>query len=241
MKELRIMVVSLLFLICSFSLFANELTFNSAETTLKITENTYNELNFTNSLSGARYIEVRTKEGVFSELIIPGYGGTHIVGEPKLPVLRSLIEIPLEADVEVKVVNYDVEEYNLKDFGITHPLIPAQPPIPKDKNPKEIEFQYNPSAYQVDEYTEQDLITVDVLGIMRGIRIGRLNIAPIQYNPVKNKIKVFNNIEVEVHFIGADIVKTELLKKSKCSPYYKIVHHNPKDLKTSANFGSLRE
>ena len=237
-KGLTTIILSILFLIWSFSLFANELIFNSEETILKITENTYDELNFTNSLSGAKSIEVRTKKGMFNELLIPGYGGTNIIGEPKLPVMRKLIEIPLEADVEVKVVNYEVEEYNLADFGITHPLIPAQPPIPTNKNPNEVEFQYNLSAYQVDEYTEQKLVSVDILGIMRGIRIGRLNIAPIQYNPVKNKIKVFNNIEVEIQFIGTDIVKTELLKKSTYSPYFERIYHQIVNYKALDTFTS---
>ncbi|RLC47908.1 MAG: Gingipain R, partial [Candidatus Cloacimonadota bacterium] len=244
MKGLRIMVVFLLLFVGSLTLFANDLNFNATETAIKITGNTYNALNFTNSLSGARFIEVRTEKGVFDELLILGYGGSNIIGEPKLPVIRKLIEIPLDAKVEVKLVRYDVEEYDLNVYGITYPLIPAQPPIPKDKNPDEIEFQYNPSAYQLDEYSGQDLVTVDVLGIMRGVRIGRLNIAPIQYNPVKNKIKVFNNIKVEIHFVGADIIETEMLKKSTYSPFFEGIYRqifNYKPLDTSGGKDTIIE
>ena len=59
---------------------------------------------------------------------------------------------------------------------------------------------------------------------MRGIRIGSLVINPVSYNPGANTLRVFNDIEVEVSFEGADIAETERMLLSTYSPYFDIVY-----------------
>ena len=61
---------------------------------------------------------------------------------------------------------------------------------------------------------------------MRGIRLARLNIAPVRYNPVTNTIKVYNDIDVEITFPGADIAQTIELKKKTFSHYFESMYDN---------------
>ena len=216
-------ILTILIFITSIAI-ANSISIDlgTNEPEIKVIENTYQKLCISLSFSEIKSFEVQTEKGIFTEIIIPGFGRSYKIGEPKLPILRKLVEIPLEAQVEVKAISYEITEYNLEDYGITYPLIPAQPPIPKDKK---IEFKYNPSVYQIDEYVSEKLASVDELGIMRSVRLGRLNISPIQYNPVKNSIKVFNNIEVDIQFIGEDIHKTIQLKEKTFSPYFEGIYN----------------
>ncbi|MCD4744893.1 MAG: T9SS type A sorting domain-containing protein, partial [Bacteroidales bacterium] len=62
-----------------------------------------------------------------------------------------------------------------------------------------------------------------ILGILRGTRIARLNIAPFQYNPVTNKIRIYENINFEINFEQANIAQTIELKKKNDSPYFKAL------------------
>ncbi len=85
-----------------------------------------------------------------------------------------MIEIPVNADAHVRIVSYDVKEYKLKDLGINYPIMPNQPPVPKTGEP--VEFIYEKSAYKVNAFNSAEIASVEPLGTMRGVNIGRLDI-----------------------------------------------------------------
>ncbi len=119
----------------------------------------------------------------------------------------------------------EFEEISLSDLGITEWVMPAQPPLSKSiDNPDDVEFIFNQASYQVDNYLGQELVRVIDMGMMRGVRIACLEIAPVLYNPVQNKIKVFTNIEIKVNFTGADIQMTMDSKKKLFSPYFEGIY-----------------
>jgi hypothetical protein len=137
--------------------------------------------------------------------------------------MRKLIEIPQGAEPVVKIISYTLNEYNLADYGITMPLFPAQPPVSKSAtNP---EFIYHLAAYQQNSYIGGELATVDVLGMLRGTRLGRLNISPVQYNPVTNTIRVYDNLVIDVTFKNANISLTKSEKRRYDSPYFRSVYN----------------
>ncbi|MFH1319544.1 MAG: C25 family cysteine peptidase [Bacteroidota bacterium] len=195
-----------------------------SETEFKVIQNTCTKFSFTNTVSSIQHFSVATEKGSFQKLIIPGYVGKAKIGNSELPHLCKLIEIPQNANIKVIVNNYDVEEFPLSDLGIINKIFPHQPSISKSQAPSTIEFKYNPAAYQIDDYDQVPLVSYKILGQMRGTRIARIDIAPVKYNPVQNKIKVYTNIEVEIHFPGADIAQTELIKKKTYSPYFEPLY-----------------
>ncbi|HEX7411815.1 MAG TPA: C25 family peptidase propeptide domain-containing protein, partial [Bacteroidales bacterium] len=189
---------------------------------LVISEGSYQHLKLENTLSALQYFDVKTTKGEFAKLQAGEYAGSDIYGSPQLPVLRKLFEIPVSAKPIVKVISYTVMEYKLSDFGINLPLFPAQPPVSKSQsNP---EFVYNAKAYQQNSFTGNDLATVDELGILRGTRLGRLNISPVQYNPVTNSIRIYDNLVIDINFTGADVSRTKAEKRRYDSPYFRTVY-----------------
>jgi uncharacterized repeat protein (TIGR01451 family) len=201
----------------------NEIVFRQGQTgNLTVNESTYNHLQVTNTLSALQYFDVKTGKGEFTRLQAQSYAGSDTYGSPELPVLRKLIEIPQGAEPVVKVIGYTVNEYNLSDYGI-RPLFPAQPPVSKSEtNP---ELVYNASAYLQNSFTGRELAAVDVLGMLRGARLGRLNISPVQYNPVTNTIRVYNNLVIDVTFKNANISLTKSEKRRYDSPYFRSVYN----------------
>jgi hypothetical protein len=218
-RQLVLPVFTVLFV---FSLTARDIVVKeNGGTGIDIKVNTYENLNFTASLDLIHSYKISTEAGMFTELVIPGYSSTLIPGLPKLPVNRELIEFPFGATAVINILNYQVREFDLADLGIHELLIPAQPSVPKDGS--YVPFEFDASAYARDAFTDDDLVSVEVLGIMRGLRIASLNISPVQYNPVSGKIRVYSDIEVEITFQGADVITTLNNKRKNESPYFRSV------------------
>lgn len=208
------------------SLKAGDITVKTGNADLKVKQNTNTKLQLSNSFTKFTYRDVKTNKGMFTQLSIPDYGTSNRIGDPQLPMLRKLIEIPLGADANVNVISYTLTEYNLSDYGISNKIIPSQPSVSKDPKKKLPDFEYNTATYNADQFNTDDLVSVDVLGVMRGVRLARLNIAPVRYNPVTNTIQVYNDIEVEVIFPGADVAQTIELKKKTASMYFESMYNN---------------
>ncbi|MCD6113077.1 MAG: hypothetical protein J7J86_07405, partial [Bacteroidales bacterium] len=218
----------------SLILNANTLKINKeGKTDLKVKVNTYEKLSVINTLSDINYFDINTSKGIFTEFSISKYSNTSEIGSPKLPVMRKLIEIPFGAQIKINILSYKVKEYQLKNFGISNKIIPTQPPIPKSGQTPD--FVYNENFYKQNTYYPNKLADVDILGIMRGTRMGRLNISPVQYNPVTNTIKVYSEIEVEICFENADIAKTLKNKEKNNSPYFNTVFSQLLNYKKSSN------
>ena len=168
--------------------------------------------------------DYQSERGTFSWLSLPNtvIGGNE--GDPQIPVVNELIAVPYGAQPWVEITSYSTTDYRLEEYGMKT-LVPRQPSLRKDKNPEEVPFVYNASAYQSTRgFRSEPMATVNVMGTMRGVQLGKMTIEPVSYDPVNNTIRVFNNIEVTVHFDGADAVATEKMLVDTYSPYFDVVY-----------------
>jgi len=130
-----------------------------------------------------------------------------------------MIEIPQDAEVNVRIISYDEQIISLSEFGINNPISPAQNSVSKSDDPAKIKFQYNETEYAKDQYLEKEIVTIDIVGTLRHTRFANVSVSPIFYNPVKNELKILNNIRVEIFFENSDLGKTAKMK-SKYSSFY---------------------
>ena len=189
----------------------------------EITHSDFSTLRATFSYGSVESIEVPTERGTFSEIAIEGTYASGEIGSPELPASHQLLAVPFGATPSVNVISFTTTDYRLSDYGIKT-LLPHQPSVRKDQNLDEVEFVYNAAAYQTRSLATMPEATIEVQGTMRGIRIGSLVINPVSYNPASNTLRVFNNIEVEINFNGADRVETERMLLNTYSPYFDIVY-----------------
>mgnify|MGYP002855021099 CR=1 FL=1 len=166
-------------------------------------------------------VNVNTEKGVFSVITMGNSVPAGEIGEPQVPVTRELIAVPFGAKPVVTVKNYTVNEYNLTDYGIER-IYPQQPS--QSKSEKEVEFKYNENAYGAKGYDERPLAEVTVMGTMRGVQIGALQINALRYDASANTVRVYNDIEVEVTFEDADLALTEKTLVNTYSPYFRTVY-----------------
>ena len=183
----------------------------------------YQSLKATFSFSGLEANERMTPRGAFSALAMSNtvIGGNE--GDPEIPVVNELIAIPFGATPSIRVTHFSVTDYSLDEYGI-HTLVPRQPSLRKDQKPEEAPFVYNAAAYQTRVLASEPKAVVSVEGVMRGVQLGKMTIEPVSYNPASNTLRVFNDIEVEVRFEGADAQATEKRLIDTYSPYFDVIY-----------------
>ena len=177
------------------------------------------------SFSSIDATEISTEKGVFSNITMEGTYPSGNVGEPTLPVVNKLIAVPIGAKIEaLEVKNYTTTTYDLAEFGIKT-LYPQQEPLRKDQKPEDVPFAYSEKAYNAKGFVQRPIAIAEIQGTMRGIQIGALTINPVQYDPATNRIRVYNNIEVEVRYNNYDKSDAYDEFARTFSPYFANVYN----------------
>lgn len=229
MKKMYISIFQKVMILC-LSLFLStqvyaqgRIELNSGSKGVRLSESSMKGFSTTFSYSSIETELVETEYGTFSKVIMSDAMSDGEIGTPSLPVSRKLIAVPFGAKPMVNVVNYTTTDYQLSDYGIER-IYPQQPSYSKDTKIEEVFFQYNEKSYQTRSLNNAPEIEVEVLGTMRGIQIGSLQVEPVSYNPANNTIRVYNDIELEVVFEHADVQLTEEILVGTYSPYYNVVY-----------------
>lgn len=225
MKMKKVILVVLMQLAIMFSYAQTYVNLNQ-QTNVELTKNTETNIRFSIDLDGFYLSEEKTKEGIFTKIIAPGYFPNKDIGFPELPVLTRLIEIPHKAEIEINVINYEEEIVFLNDYGYVHKVKPNQVSLFKNQNPDDVPFEINSLVYDDKQFYGTELVEINHKGIMRGINISQLIVSPFSYDIESNSVTIRNNIEVEVIFHNADIVKSENLKANKYSPIFESAYRS---------------
>lgn len=162
--------------------------------------------------------EIKTPRGTFTRLSIPGYQHSGVEGAPALPVMNTLVEIPFGGPVQVKVLTNNVQRYNLTDLGITSRIAPRQPSQPKSGS--RLPFRFEQSAYMAEGFQQDELASIEEVGVMRHVRLALLKIAPVAYSPTEGTLEVYNDIEVEITVQNPDLRQTAEVKKQYATPLF---------------------
>lgn len=195
-------------------------------------ENTDFKLRVINKTEDVSFSTASTPSGVFTVVEIPGFTGIYNIGKPQLPVVSKLIELPLNAIPVISIKASSYNDIDLTKAGYPSKILPCQPSYSKSADPSDMIFKYDEAFYNTDAFNLNDLVSVEENGTVRGVRTGRLVIAPFRYNPVKNILRIYKNIEFEVTFPNADIAKTKELKQKFYSPafspiYSSLINYKP--------------
>jgi len=221
MKKTLFILVSM---ILSFSISAQSITMQGASKGITKGNDQFSGFQATFSFDQIESVTITgTERGTFSAIYIESAISGGDFGTPQLPVFRKMIQIPVDATPKVLVKNFTTTEYNLDEYGI-HKIYPRQPSVRKDQDINDVPFVYDEKAYNLDDYTQSNIAEVSILGTMRSVVIGVVDINPVQYNPVTHTILVYNNIEIEVVFENANRKKTEDLFVGTYSSYFKDVY-----------------
>lgn len=212
---------------------------NSAN--IKLTDSDYTGYSLTSNSSSGFEIElnlgkldfsnVMTEKGEFIQLQFERSKFSNIVGAPKLPIFRELIEFPASSKPEIQVVSYNEKEISLIDYGIHNQIIPVQPSYSKSTPADQIKFVIDEDIYRINDYSRTGIAEITKSGSLRGVDIGVLEIRPFDYNPVSKTLKVITDIKIKVVFSN---IKSnyDQAKAEHYSPYFEgqfssMINHIP--------------
>lgn len=200
-----------------------------------IQTSSFEKIRATFSYNSVESERVATEAGEFSVVSLDGTvtGGNY--GAPALPISRKLVAVPFGATPVIKVIDYTTVDYNLDDYGISK-IYPHQPSQSKATKAEDVVFYYDEMAYQTRSMTEQPKTSFELLGTMRGVRLGALQIEPTSYNPTNNTLRVFNDIKIEITFENADQNLTEQTLLKTYSPYFDVIYNQLFNARTISDF-----
>lgn len=133
--------------------------------------------------------------------------GGNKVGEADLPTYNCLIEVPFCSDIKIKETVVAKETINLKNGYKIYPKQPSQ-----SKQNEEIPFVIDDNYYSRNSFGQTDIAQIEVLGVMNGVRLARLSICPVRYNPSADKIEHIKQVDLEISFVNPDMEKTNKAK-----------------------------
>jgi gingipain K len=214
---------------------AANLQLNNGTTGITVKENNAFRLHLACSVASMGFTDIATPSGQFSMPAIDGFGRRNVAGAPALPVYRKLIDVPVGATFKVRILNQHIQEVSLRDAGIMSRIFPAQPPLSKGDDPNKVPFVYDRETYETAGWIADQLTTVTYVGTLRSLNLARVDISPVQYNPVEQKLRIYDELEIEIVFENADLPATQELKSSKASPYFNslsgmVLNYSPSNM-----------
>lgn len=165
----------------------------------RIVKDNYDELRIELTIDQPSVGETSICGEQFSTLTLDGYLPSDNVGEPSLPTLSKLIEVPLCNDFRVEVIDAVYDTLG----ALPRWLAPTQVSRTKSDTTTPRLFM-DKELYKVDKYYGQQEALVEAVGIARDRRLARLQFSPVRYNPATGQYIVCRNAILSVRYIGAD-------------------------------------
>ena len=143
------------------------------------------------------FIERNSKNDSFTQLQIKNCISSGKVGEPELPIYTQLIELPNTGNYILENISFDEKIIELDKAVLPSGFL--------DDN------EINATEYLRDEWLPTEIITISDPNIMGAYRFSQIAVSPIQYNPVKNKIRILKNIEINLIMDETDIKNPKII------------------------------
>jgi hypothetical protein len=158
------------------------------------------------SMPGARFGETTIAGQNYLTLSGEGYVIAGQVGAPALPVVRQMIEVPLEADVSLELLESSTKTVSLAGLGLQGTILPIQPSQPKCGEPTPAA----PPSAEIygNSFYPTELLAISDDYIMRGHRIVVVEIRPVRYNASLAELEVTSDISFQLKLEGSDLART---------------------------------
>jgi len=111
-------------------------------------------------------------------------------GDPKIPCVSFFVGVPESGDVSVRVTTGTYEEHG----NIS--IIPI--PFEHEENGFYVSEFRKGRVYKTDKFSPGRLYKMDSPGFIRGNRVVKITLFPVQYNPVQRSVRIFRTMRVDV-------------------------------------------
>lgn len=144
--------------------------------------------------------DVLAKEKAYQRLTIPDQNKSTEVGFPEIPVISQLIAAPDCDQVWLRIIPTD--SLYIEDFNIYPVPQLVEKYAPDGSSYPAEEFAINDSVYSEDNYFPSSFGRIAELGSIREQGVARVEIYPVQFNPVLKKLMVYTRMKIDLDFLS---------------------------------------
>ena len=206
---------------------------NGGKNATEIVENTNSTLSFTSKLSEISLTRTIENGEIYSKIVVDGYITNNQIGFPQLPVMVKMIEVPMDAEIVTNVTVNSEKVVSLADAGFSQAIVPCQPSLFKNQKKEDVPFEKN-KIYAEGGLFSPETVTIEEVGIMRGIRLVKVIVNPFAYDIADNALTIADDISVELSFKNAN-VRSNAIKDSKYSPAFGALYSKIWNYKQTRN------
>jgi gingipain R len=149
---------------------------------------------------------------------------TQKIAEPSLPKFSASILIPDRGNVEIEVVYKSYKE--IIDVNV----LPSKGNLKRNIDPSTIDYQFG-DVYSKNEFYPGNLAEISNPFILRTERGVNVTVFPYQYNPVTKVLRVYENIQIVLHYLTNQEGSNEVESTMKTKPFHNSFFLNSKALK----------
>ncbi|MBU1108402.1 MAG: hypothetical protein KKB51_17135, partial [Candidatus Riflebacteria bacterium] len=119
-------------------------------------------------------------------------------GKPALPVLTGLVMISQDQNPFLEVISSKYSE-----ISVENPVVPSRGAICRSVDPSTVPFKAG-LVYKKNAWfpADNELVKISSPFIFREARGVRLDVTPVQYNPVTGKLRVYSYIHARIKYDG---------------------------------------
>lgn len=197
MKKRYCLLISL-FLVGSLSWGAEwvSLTGSAAESpAVKVLESTDSQIQLSYAVNGFNRAEIVINGVTYSVIGLEGESRIWAAGNPELPRLCRSVIIPDDARMQARVLAFDFTDLpNVR-------IAPSKGDLPRSVNPEDIPYEFG-EVYQKDAWYPANVVELQEPYVLRDFRGQVVEVNAFQYNPVRQILRVYTNLTVEIARVG---------------------------------------
>ncbi|HNW34380.1 MAG TPA: C25 family peptidase propeptide domain-containing protein, partial [Candidatus Ozemobacteraceae bacterium] len=117
-----------------------------------------------------------------------------VKGEPELPVISGFFMIQNDGAPAIRILDAKFETISLDGS-----VLPSRGPLSRAEDPSTVPYEFG-TSYEKDAWlpADNDLVKAGKPFLFRDIRGVRVTFAPVQYNPVKNQLRIYKSIRIRL-------------------------------------------
>jgi hypothetical protein len=128
------------------------------------------------------------------------------IGQPALPVVRMLVEVPPGAALDVRLEEVSgVWEQPLVALGLPGQVVPLQPPVPKRPDADPPGFVIDETAYSRTGFHPAGAVEVVARAMLRGRELALVELRPVRYDPARGLVRLWSSARLVVEATAPDV------------------------------------
>lgn len=165
--------------------------------TVNVTVNSTAAFEFELHIPMFRMNDVQREGQTWQRIVFENASQRAMPGEPELPVFTRFIAVPQGAEPQVKVVVTGAKEMD----GVN--CLPAQEAVAECYDDAPPSFTIKQALYDTNAFFPGYIYKVEGPFTIRGLRMIRLDVYPVQVNPATGEATLITDLEVAIDFQGS--------------------------------------